>query len=149
MAKAPKKTTTLKKPKTAPKKVKAALKTAPKKSAAKPALKKSAVKAAPKKSAVKASAKKSAPTAKAKKPTVKKIMQAKPQGQKQPKQKPTPLTATGSNVLWKLLAERKAQAEAHHNGDFTKMVDKANEKERFANHQARFSRFAGPRRRAS
>lgn len=131
---------------------KAAAKPAKKSAAKKPAAKK--VKAAPKKTAAKKPAKKpkkkaAKKTAAPKRPAPKKIVQTKPQGKKTPQQKPTPLTATGSNVLWKLLANRKAQAEVHHNDAFSKMVDKATEKERFANHQARFSRFAGPRRRAS
>ena len=137
MAKASKNKT---KPKTKPK---AAVKAGPrKKGVTKP-------KAKPKARA-KVAAKKAAPKKKmvAKTPTPK-IVPMKPQGKNQVQQKPTPLTATGSNVLWKLLADRKAQNEAHKNEGFAKLVDKANEKERFANHQARFARFAGPRRRAS
>jgi hypothetical protein len=131
--------------KTAKKTVKkTAMKPAKKPAAKKPAAKKPAAKKAAPQASVKSPAKKAA----AKRPEPKKVVQTKPQGKKHPAQKPTPLTATGSNVLWKLLARRKAQAQQQ-DGSFTKMIDKATEKERFANHQARFSRFAGPRRRAS
>lgn len=117
----------------------------------KPAAKKAAAKSAVKKPTLKAAPKKAA----AKKPAPKLVLAppkkaASAPAPKKAASKAQPVVkATEPVGMWKLLADKKAQAQARRDSQQAQPHASEDDRNRFAKHDTRFAKFAGPRRRAS
>ena len=117
-----------------------------KKSALKPAKKPAAKKSVGKKAAGKKALKKPALKLAAKTPS--KVVPTAKKAVESPKTQPS-LRSVEPVGMWKLLADKKAQANARRESRNEQRHLNEEDRNRFAKHDTRFAKFAGPRRRAS